>query len=486
MKYWSLRLAVFICGASVMIIEVVGSRLLAPYLGGSLIVWTTLIGIILAALSIGYWLGGKIADRGATVQKFGLLILISALLVGVIIWLNGFIRPLAMTLVPALGLEIATIIISVIIFALPAIIFGMISPYALRLALKDVATAGQVAGSLYALSTIGSIVGTFAAGFVLIPALGSFKTLVCISILVALTSLLFVRRQTSWLLIALLAVSGLSVFNYPQRFYAYPHALADIESAYSRIFIIPWIDRATDRPTINLMTGPHLAQSGRFTDSDNDLLYEYTKFFRNAERIKPDIQSALMIGGGAYSVPSDFLKRHPEATIDVVEIDPLYTELARRYFNLRDNDRLRIYHEDARIFLNTHANTYDVIYVDAFTSMGSAPFQLTTAEAVAEIKNNLSNDGIVMVNLIGSVVGPGSEFIKAEYATYTSLFESVKLFPLGGPADAVQNIILIARQKDEWPAGAAFLDGELKNFKAATRILTDDWSPVDYFLAGAL
>lgn len=485
MTIWFLRIAVFICGASVMVVEIVGSRLLAPYVGGSLIVWTTLIGIIMAALSAGYWLGGRLADRAATFSIFGWLIFLAAVLVGMLPWLNQLSRGLSGLLLPQFGLSTTAIIISCFLFVLPGIVLGMISPYALRLALHTIEAAGRTAGSLYALSTIGSIVGTFIAGFWLIPALGSIKTLAVVSIVLVLTSCLFWRFKAAFILLVFLTNAGI-IFLYPQIFRAYPQALEDIESSYNRLFIIPAVDARTNRPTINIMTGPRIAQSGRFTDADDDLVYEYTKFFRLADDVNLNINRGLMIGAGAYTVPKDFLKRHPQASLDVVEIDPLYTDIARRYFNLADDERMHIYHEDARIFLNNERNAYDVVYIDAFNGAGSVPFHLTTQEAVRRLQMNMADNGVVVVNLIGSIRGVGSDFIRAEYATYQSVFKSVKLFPLGGPADQLQNIILMAKNNDVWPTSAALTNKELKNFSPASRILTDDWAPVDYFLASVL
>lgn len=492
MKRIFLQIAVFIGGAAVMIIEIVGSRLVAPYLGGSLIVWTTLIGVILAALSLGYWLGGKLADARPSPQLFGVLISAAALLVIAIVWFSLALRPLAIALVHNIGLAPAALLLTIILFALPSIMFGMITPFALCLAFKEETRLGQTAGSLYALSTIGSIAGTFVAGFLFIPTLGSFKTLVLISLVLALTSLLFFRRLIAWLVLLIIAVTLTIVFLKPTLFFPYPQTVTDQESFYNRLFIVTSIDQPTKRPTINIMSGPRLAQAGRFTDSDNDLVFPYAKFFRLDNYFNPAINKTLMIGGGAYTIAGDYLKRWPEATIDVVEIDPLYTKLAQEYFNLRPNPRLNIYHQDARLFLNDTAEKYEVIFVDAFSGSGSVPFQLATREAITEIYETLADQGVVIVNLIGSITGPGSDFIMSEYATYDSVFNEVKLFPLGANPAGLQNVMLVALKNLPWPTTTAapeqqsFLDLELKDVKTTPRILTDDWAPVDYFLAGVL
>ena len=152
-----------------------------------------------------------------------------------------------------------------------------------------------------------------------------------------------------------------------------------------------------------LKTDPHGLQGAVFLDGSDDLVFEYTKFYRLYHHFSPAANKALLIGGGVYSVAHDFLKHNPEGTIDVVEIDPGLTEIAREYFNLKDDTRLKIYHEDGRTFLNTSEEQYDTIFMDAFNSHLSIPFQLATAETVTEIYESLADDGVVLVNIISGI-----------------------------------------------------------------------------------
>ncbi len=476
MKQWKLRITVFCAGASLMIVELVGSRLVAPFLGSSLIVWTTLIGVILAALSFGYWLGGRIVDQNPTSQRFGAILLVSAVTVAGILGLTLYLGPVSRFGINFFGVAGSTVVCALYLFALPSIIIGMISPYALKLSLVSTDQTGRTAGSLYALSTVGSIVGTFAAGFWLIPTLGSFKTLAAVSCVLAIAGLLYVRR--SWGIFSLAAcLYGLAITIFlPSIFFPYQSVQAEWESGYNRLFLVPGIDKETNRPIISLMSGPRVAQSARFSDEDNDLVFEYTKFFRRVDEFNPTISKALMIGGGAYSVPLDFLKNHSAAKIDVVEIDPLYTDIARKHFNLVDSDRMNIYHEDGRTFLESHF-AYDAIFVDAFNNSGSVPFHLATQEAIKQLHNSLTDNGVVIVNMIGSTEGPGKRFIESELATYQSVFPFVALYPLGKNSTDLQNIMLVAT-KQEVLSDIAPL--------SPARILTDDWAPVDYFLSGIL
>ena len=177
--------------------------------------------------------------------------------------------------------------------------------------------------------------------------------------------------------------------------------------------------------------------------------------------------------------------------MDVVEIDPLYTELAQKYFDLKSSDRMRIFHQDGRIFLQSSKQRYDAIFIDAFNNAGSVPFHLATKEAVQAVYDHLSDNGGVIVNIVAALQGPSSKFMNSEYSTYASVFENVAIFPLAGVDSAnIQNIMLVASKKDLWPTKE--LDSkEFQGFVnkryhyvSDVKVLTDDWAPVDYYLSG--
>jgi len=484
-----LSVTVFVCGAAVMMVELIGSRLLAPYVGTSLIPWTTLIGVILASLSVGYWFGGRIADIRPSYIKLGFIILLAGISVAILLWLYLFLKDMA-PLLASFNLGLAALFCSVFLFFIPSFLLGMITPYALRLALTDLALAGKTAGSLYAYSTVGSIVGTFAAGFIFIPLWGSVRTLSTIAILLVVLSLFFFKTWLSKLLALVVVLNAVFIWSHLAIFYSSSKVMSDQESFYNRLFVVKDIEAKTNRPIISVMSGTHLSQSARFADGSDDLVFPYTKFFRLVDYWLPTNQKVLMIGGGAYSVPRDYLQRNTKATIDVAEIDPLYTSIAQQYFSLQPDQRLKIYHQDARIFLDKKTNSYDAIFVDAFNGSGSVPFHLATTEAVKKMKASLNNQGLVIVNLIGSLDGVGSNFINSEYATYAAVFDQVKIFPLGNKSSDLQNVMLVAFKNIQWPNNlpndselAGFLTREDKQIKINSRILTDDWAPVDYFLA---
>jgi spermidine synthase len=201
-----------------------------------------------------------------------------------------------------------------------------------------------------------------------------------------------------------------------------------------------------------------------------------------------------MLGGGAYSYPKDFLAQFPKATMDVVEIDPGITELARNFFNLKDDARLSIYHEDARTFFLKDRSKYDVIYGDAFHS-NSIPYQLTTVEFARTLSNSLTDTGVVLLNIISSIEGDTGQFFRAEYATYASVFPQVFVIPVNNQdKNAVQNLMLVAMKSKVSPSFTS-KNPELNTYlrKIWTQgitpdmpILTDEKAPVERYFMPAL
>ncbi|MCK4553742.1 fused MFS/spermidine synthase [Candidatus Parcubacteria bacterium] len=490
MQKYTLEIIVFICGAAIMILELVGSRIMAPYLGTSIVVWTSLIGIILGFLSLGYWYGGKAADQNPSYKMFSFVIFAGAIFVGLIVFIQSMVLNFIQNGIN--NIYFGAIIATITLFAVPSTLLGMVSPYAVRLKMKDVATSGETVGNLYAISTIGSIVGTFAAGFLLIPFLGSAKIIFFLSIGLILISILaygksFLKIKVSFVLFLLLCFF---VSSFSNKLNA-KQGLIDVDTQYSRVWIYKSINQKTQRPILNLTTDPLGRQSGMFLDTDDDLVFEYTKYYRLAKHFKPDLKYSLMIGGAAYSYPKDYLKKYPDAKIDVVEIDSKLTELAKQYFNLPDDPRLTIYHEDGRTFLNRTKNKYDVIFMDAFTSHLSIPYQLTTKEAVQKMHGILDDSGLVLVNIISAIEGEKGKFLRAEYATYKSIFVQVYLILVRDNIDGLkaQNIMLVALKSNVKPLFVSD-DQELnsylqhlwtKEIEIDAPILTDDYAPVDYY-----
>ncbi len=489
MKKYILELAVFICGAVVMIFELVGSRILAPYFGNSIFVWTSLIGIILGSLSLGYYLGGKLADKKTDYKIFSLIIFCAA----VFIALSALLKSLILESLTAnlVNLRLMSVVASLELFALPSVFLGMVSPYAVKLKIADLKTSGATVGNLYAISTIGSIFGTFLGGFYLLSIFGSTLIIYILSLTLIMTSLLVFARNFFKTKIASLAL--LLILITAQLYQAklnLNNGIVDIDTQYNRVQIYNAIEAKTGQK-IKMMRINGGYDSAMYLKND-ELVFDYTKYFRLINYFKSDFKKTLMIGGAGYSIPKDYLKNNPMAQMDVVELDPALTGLARKYFNLKDDPRLKIYHEDGRTYLNRSVELYDAVFIDAFTSLYSVPYQLATKQAVQNVYKSLNDNGVVIVNIISAIEGDKGKFLRAEYATYMEIFPQVYILPVAYKEDGqeIQNIILVAIKSDRRPdfksdnqEYAEYLSHLwTKNIANDISILIDDLAPVDNYI----
>jgi len=484
-----LEIVVFVCGAVVMIFELVGSRVLGPYFGTSLFVWTSLIGIILGSLSLGYYLGGKIADKKSSFKSLSLIIFLAAISIGLMVIIKDF--WLFVLQNNFTDIRTSSVLASLTLFLPASVFLGMVSPYAVKLKINNLNTSASTVGTLYAISTTGSIFGTFLAGFYLIPHFGTNKLLIILSITLIIISLALSAKKDTMIKLSVFAIVVIGWLAISGLNYMLPKSgFIDVDTAYNRVWIYNRIDYRTNK-IVKMMGINNENNSSMFLDSD-ELVNEYTKYYHLAKHFNPNFEKTLMLGGAGYSYPKDFLHKYPEATIDVVEIDPKVTELAKKYFRLEENPRLTIYHEDGRVFLNKTQGKYDVIFGDAFNSLHSLPYQLTTKEAVQKKYNILNDDGVVILNIISAIEGEKGKFLRAEYATYKSLFPQVYLFPVAGSGygNIVQNIILVALKsekdqtfKDSDPKLNEYLQHLWKKtVDADIPILTDNFAPVAYYI----
>lgn len=434
-----------------MILELAGSRLVAPYFGTSLIVWTALIGIIMTSLCLGNWLGGSIADKRPEAKLLGRILMFCAVIIAVTAFYSNWILNELQNL--RLNLYVSSVYASLSIFAPSSLLLGMVSPFVARLAMQDVKSSGAVVGRLSALNSAGSILGTFMGGFVLISLFPSAVILMLVASIVALLSVLVYTGAWRKIIscIVFFAVIG-GAFYADRNGLPFSPVLEQIDTAYNHISLAESIDRRNGRRVRIMITDPDAAQSLMYLDNPSELVSDYTKFYDLAFRYKPDIKRVLMLGGGGYSVPKHVLSEYDGVSIDVVELDPGITETARKYFHLEDDERLTIYHEDARTFLNRavydKAEPYDAIFMDTFNSATVIPFQLATAEAGSRLRSLLKPDGVLIVNIIASVYGTKSGVFHGIYKAFGQSFSAMMIFPANAPepkyAYALQNIMLVA------------------------------------------
>jgi spermidine synthase len=480
---YRLEITVFFCGACGMILELVGSRVVSPYFGNSLTVWTSLIGIILGSLSLGYYLGGKLADRNANTKLLSVLLIVASICVA----LTAFLKEIVLTVISIIfsnQINLASLLSIIILFAPASVILGIVSPYAAKLKLAELKSSGQVIGNLYAISTLGSIIGTFLAGFYLIPTFGNTTILYLISAILMLVSvLLYYFRQSPKIILILLAIYLLG-----EQFKLFKMvALADIDTQYGRIIIRD--DTNEQGKKLRYLEADNGQESAIYVDDLSQLVFDYTKSYRLSNSFQPQINRALMIGGAAYTYPRDYLVHNPHSIIDVVEIDPQMTALAKKYFFLEDDSRLKIFHQDARMFVKTAIQKYDVIFLDAFLGI-TPPSHLTTKEFMSDINNLLTNNGVLLINLISATEGDNSSFFIAEANTLRTLFPRLDVYLTQTPNKLTrQNLLLVAYKSLTLPE-LTNTDPTLNNIFSHKisitsplgrgQILTDDHAPIEF------
>lgn len=473
-----------------MIFEIIGSRILSPFIGSSTYIWTSLIGVILASLSLGYWFGGRLADKKPDVKILASVIFAAGGLISLTILTKDVLLSLIAS--SAMMIEVKALIAAVLLFAPASICLGFVTPFAVRLKMTTLDQTGRTVGRLYALSTIGSIVGTFMAGFFLIPFLGSVRTLYLIAGSLIVLSALLVPLAVSKINIAAITFFffGVAASEGGAYILRKNNGVYDIDTEYSRVQVFETKDPATGQPIRALATDPYFVQSATFLDSD-ELVLEYGKYYHLIRHFKPDFADTLIIGGAGYTFPREYLRTYPTARIDVVEIDPGMTQIARDHFRLTDDARMQIFHEDGRIYASRAATAqYDAILMDAFGSLFSVPTHLTTLEAVTQYHRILKPNGVIIFNLGAAISGEGSKFLNAELATYKQVFPQVHLFKVNAdyPNERLQNLIIVAskstdpaQNKDDATIKPLLDHRYTGALPEGAAILTDDLAPVEYY-----
>jgi spermidine synthase len=388
-----LQALVFVVGSASLGAEIAAARLMAPFFGASTIVWANTIGVVLVALSVGYWIGGRLGDRHPHLRGLCLLVMGAAVLLAVVPFVA---RPFFDVSVEALdsvsaGAFVGSLIGVLFLVAVPVILLGACSPYALRLALADVEHSGRVAGRLYAISTAGSLLGTMLAALVLIPFAGTQRTFLAFAAALALIGALGLGWRFLALPAALIGALALPVGTVKAT--GEGRVLYEEESAFQYIRVVeePSGDRLLE---LNEGQAVHsLYRPGSFlTDDvwDGYLVLPFTALDRPPQRV-------AILGNGAGTTARAYGHFFPGARVDGVEIDPELEEVGRRYFDLDSNPNLTVHSEDARPWLRRSTDSYDVIMVDAYRQP-YIPFYLATREFFELVRERLVPGGIVIVN----------------------------------------------------------------------------------------
>ncbi len=495
-RFAILPFAVFITGACVLIIEVVAIRVLSPYYGNTIFTVSSVISVILAALSTGYYAGGKFADRHPSLQWFFGIILLG----GLALLLFYFIGIIALPILSyALSISVGPLVSSVLLFFLPALLLGTLSPYAVKLqsARFPEQGVGSVAGRIFFWSTTGSITGSLLAGFVLIPNFGLNQIVIANGIMLFLLGLMpllllklgIAKEHLHKSLFAFVSILGLIWFANQQIERLRENVVYSKDGVYEKITI--YDGKFEGRPA-RFFQQDRSGSGAMFLDSDDpaDLVYGYTKYYSLYKVFNTKITNALVIGGGAYSIPKALLKEIPDANIDVAETEPSLFELAKKYFRVNDNPRLRNYTEDGRRLLHDSDKKYDLIFSDVYYSLFSIPAHFTTQEFFTIAKDKLGPDGIFIASMIGDLSRQEPSLIMSEIRTFQTVFPNSYFFAVESPAKTdPQNIIFAGYNSDKKIDLSAYRDKliNIGRFDLSPYpILTDNFSPVEYLTGRVL
>jgi spermidine synthase len=483
-----LYVLVFVVGTGSLGAEITVARLMAPFFGASTIVWANTIGVVLVALSLGYWLGGRLADRNPTLNGLCRMVLLAAVLLAVVPFVA---RPFFDISVDALdsisaGAFVGSLFAVLALVAVPVLLLGAASPYALRLAVPDVEHAGRIAGRLYAISTAGSLVGTMLSALVLIPFVGSQRTFLVFALAIAVTAVagLGVRfAPVAALIAAALAVPVGLVKGSSDGEVIYE---TETETQYAQV--VEDADGArmlelNEGQAIHSLYKPGSYLTGRYWDGL--VVMPFAALGHAPKRV-------AILGNAAGTAARMYGHYFPHARVDGVEIDGELTEIGRRYFDLH-GPNLHTHTDDARPWLRRSPGDYDVIVVDAYRQP-YIPFYLATEEFFELVRDRLAPGGVVVVN-IGHPEG-NDDLEKAVSATMAAVFPTV----IRDPLEDANSLILGSETpatKEHLLAAIGTLPDDLKNLAAieAERlapsltggpVYTDDKAPVEWLVDKSL
>ncbi len=382
-------------------VELSASRLLDPFFGNSIIIWANLIGLVLFYLSLGYWLGGRWADQDPRASTLYQITAWAAFAVGVIPFVSTPILRWSVLGFASFnaGILIGSLLGVLVLFSVPMTLLGCVSPFAIRLAVRDVEHSGNVAGGIYALSTLGSILGTFLPVLLLIPNIGTRRTFLFFSLLLLLISLGGLMRQSwrrglayVWMIVV---IAALSLFWSAGPIRADKNAVYETESQYNYIQVV----KEGDDYWLHLNEGQGIHS---VYNPDYILVYgiwDYflvAPYFNNPPFTADRVDSLLLIGSAAGTIPRQYTAVYGDIPIDGVEIDPRIIEVGRQWFAMNEPN-LNAVAADGRYYLANVSKRYDVIGVDAYRPP-YIPFHLTSVEFFAQVRDHLTDEGVVVVN----------------------------------------------------------------------------------------
>jgi len=487
-----LLLVVFLTGAGVLVVEVVAARILSPYFGNTIYTYSSVISVILAALSIGYYLGGKLSDQKATLKVFFGLITLSGLLILVFHLLSVVVLPYLGSLLP---ISYGPLIVSTLLFFTPAVFLGMISPYSIKIQnlINPNEGIGTLTGKIFFWSTFGSIFGSLFAGFVLIPTFGvstiMFYTGVFLFLLGTIPTFLLKTGTNSNTIVLGLVLFAIGIFsvNFNSQ-----NLVFSKDGLYENLAVYD-VTSDDGRP-VRVFRQDKSVSSAMYLDEKDptDLVLPYSKYYDLYKYANSEPNYIYIIGGGTYSLPKVYAYENPNSIVQAIDIEDELIDISARYFNLDGRfTNIVPLTGDGRNYLYKSTKHYDLIFGDAYGSIYSIPSHLVTKEFFELVKSRLSKDGVFIANIIGNLDKSKSEFLTAEMATFKAVFPSSYFLATESTMSKDhQNFIFIGFvgnfDEESFLKDPKVADRVVNFTTSETRILTDDFAPVDYLVGKSL
>jgi spermidine synthase len=473
-----IHFAVIVSGGCTLAVEILGVRLVSPFYGAGLYLWSALASVTLGALSLGYALGGRWADRGPALRRFAALLGGAGLWIALIPWI---LHPV-LAATESIDLRGAVLATALVLFFPPFALLGMAIPYAVRLETTSLDSIGRTSGRLYALSTLAGAAAVGTAG-ALIPAVGAGRAAFLVGATLIVTALIgaaLERGKTIHKIVMIAASFAAAILAVPGGRHDKEAGLISVaESPYAEVRVVDVDDRR-----LMLVDGIVRTEVDAQTMGAQSPYVEVLDMARGFYKAPGNM---LLVGLSGGSVAKRFAANG--WSVDVVEIDPAVTRTSIEYFGLKPADA-HVYPMDAREFLMEHEEAYDLIIVDAFGG-GRFPFHLVTREAFVRFKARLSSEGVIALNV--TAVGWRDTLVASLAATLSREFSNVIVLPMPEPPDELGNMILLASNRElelreepvpwdrfspEYHMAHAW-DNRFTVDPAGARVITDNLNPVD-------
>lgn len=470
---------VTLSGGAVMILELLGTRIIAPYYGASLYVWSALIAVTMIALALGYYLGGYLADRYPKLRLAHVL-MFAALATSVI----PFFSATVLQLTNALGMRGGAFCSALLLFGLPLTALAMVGPFVIKLATESLEDVGSTVGAVYAISTVGSVCATLLLGFVLLPWFGTRAIIFTLALVLVIMAMLLVWRDRQGfpgnkgvipviflgLLSALLSVTGYVNAGHPHTTLQVLH---QAESIYG------WV-RVVD----NKASGARLLLSdasvlSAMSLSNGQTLLHYQTIVASLPVLRPAASEALLVGLGGGHIARELKAKG--LNTDTIEIDPVVAQASLNFFGFQPTGDFIV--GDARYEVKKLNKEYDFIIHDCFTG-GSEPTHLLTVEMLSDLRRLLKQDGILALNYVGFTRGEGTEAVASVYKTLKSVLPNVKVF-ITEKTELTDFILLASNAVIELDANSRdprsqwLTDHQYALDEQSGVLITDDYNPIE-------